>query len=279
MARIVDSTTVSVLSEILATKRDEVTLLHRPQTRSLLRSQALDAAPTRDFAEALRRPDGNLAVIAEFKRRSPSKGDLALHLDPHNVATEYAKGGASAMSVLTDSAFFGGRIDDLQAAREVVEIPVLRKDFTIDEVQIYETRAIGADALLLILAALSDDALVIDLQELAWSLGLAVLVEAHTPEEIERGVRLGAQILGVNARDLKTFAEDLEGAAAMAAAIPTGTIAVAESSIRSQADAEAMASAGFDAVLVGEALIRSDDPAAFVSAMASIGVGKRNTSS
>ena len=157
---------MSILEEILATKRDEVTVLRRPETRALLRSQALDAPPVRDFTAALRRSDGRLAVIAECKRRSPSKGELAPDLDPAATARAYAAGGAAAMSVLTDAEYFGGRIADLQAARDAVDIPILRKDFTIDEVQVYEARAVGADAILLILAALPDDAHLMDLANL-----------------------------------------------------------------------------------------------------------------
>ena len=144
---------MSILEDILATKRDEVTVLRRPETRALLRSQALDAPPVRDFSAALRRADGRLAVIAECKRRSPSKGELAPDLDPAATARAYAAGGAAAMSVLTDAEYFGGRIADLQAARDAVDIPILRKDFTIDEVQVYEARAVGADAILRALEA------------------------------------------------------------------------------------------------------------------------------
>src|SRR3954467_1738544 len=203
---------MTVLDRILATKRDEITVLHRPQTRALLRGQALDAPPTRDFAAALRRDDGHPGLVAEIKRRSPSKGDLAPDLDAAALASEYAAGGATALSVLTDAPYFGGSVADLQAAREACEIPVLRKDFIIDAVQVYEARAIGADAILLILAALSDDAFVTELAELATGLGLGVLVEAHDAAELDRAVALGMGIVGVNARDLGTFTEDLEGA-------------------------------------------------------------------
>ncbi len=251
---------MTVLDRILTTKRDEVTVLRRPQTRDLLRKTALDAPPTRDFAGALRRADGHPGLVAEIKRRSPSKGDLAPDLDPDAVARQYEAGGATALSVLTDSVYFGGAIADLQAARAAVELPVLRKDFTIDEVQVYEARAVGADAILLILSALPDDALLRDLLELAVGLGLGVLVEAHDAEEVARGVGLGVPILGVNARDLGTFSEDLDGAATLARTIPSSTIAVAESAIRTAADAARMAAAGFDALLVGEALVRSADP-------------------
>jgi indole-3-glycerol phosphate synthase len=266
---------MSVLDEILVTKRDEVTVLHRPQTRDLLQRTALDAAPPRDFAAALRREDGRIAVIAEIKRRSPSKGALAPDLDAAVTAKDYERGGASALSVLTDQLWFGGTVADLQEARGSVGIPVLRKDFTIDPVQVYEARAIGADAILLILAALPDDELVRDLQDLAWSLGLAVVVEAHTAAEVERAIALEARIVGVNARDLGTFDEHLDAVAEAAAVIPKATIAVAESAIRSPEDAARMAARGFDAVLVGEALVRSPDPAALAAALGSSTVEPR----
>src|SRR3954470_14599928 len=200
---------MTVLDEILATKRHEVTMLHRPHVRDLLRARALEAAPARDFAGALRPAAGTLGVVAEIKRRSPSKGELAPDLDPALTAKAYAAGGASCLSVLTDQPWFGGTIDDLVAARAACELPVLRKDFTIDEVQVYETRAIGADAILLIVAALPDDGLLRDLHELAVGLGLGVLVETHDDAELERALALGAHIVGVNARNLGTFAEDL----------------------------------------------------------------------
>jgi indole-3-glycerol phosphate synthase len=266
---------MTVLDRILATKRDEVTVLRRPQTRDLLREQALAAPPTRDFRAALRRDDRHPGLVAEIKRRSPSKGDLAPDLDPAALARSYAAGGATALSVLTDHLYFGGRVADLQAAREACALPVLRKDFTIDEVQVYEARAIGADAILLILAALPDDAVVRDLADLAGALGLAVLVEAHDAAEVDRGVALGAGILGVNARDLGTFTEDLDGAGELAGRIPPGTVAVAESAIRSVADAARMCAAGFDALLVGEALVCSDDPGGLAAGFVGLTVGPR----
>jgi indole-3-glycerol phosphate synthase len=201
---------VTILDEILATKRDEVTLLHRPQTRDLLRRHALDAPPTRDFAGALRNPAGTVAVIGELKRRSPSKGDLAPELDPATTAKAYEAGGAAALSVLTDGPYFGGTVADLQTAREATALPVLRKDFTIDELQVYEARAIGADAILLIVAALPDDALLAELHTLAIGLGLGVLVEAHDDAEVERALAAGARIVGVTAaisrRSARTWA-------------------------------------------------------------------------
>ena len=266
---------MTVLDRILATKRDEVTVLHRPATRDLLREQALLASPPRDFAAALRRADGHPGLVAEIKRRSPSKGDLQPDLDPAALALAYATGGATALSVLTDGPYFGGSVADLQAAREACSLPVLRKDFTIDEIQVYETRALGADAILLILAALPDDAVVRDLTELATGLGLGVLTEAHDAEEVERGIRLGAGIIGVNARDLGTFAEDLGGAATLAAQIPPDRIAVAESAIRTPEDAARMAAAGYDALLVGEALVKSPDPGALAASLVAPVVASR----
>ncbi len=258
---------MSVLDEILAAKRAELALLQESEARGTLRRAALDAPPARDFASALRRADGRLAVVAEIKRRSPSKGDLAPGLDPPVVAKAYETGGAAALSVLTDQPFFGGSVDDLQGARAAVEIPALRKDFTIDETQVYESRAIGADAVLLIVAALTDDGLLTGLRELAEEVGIVALVEAHDDAELERALAAGASIVGVNARDLGTFGEDLGLSERLADRIPGEVTAVAESAIRAPADAERMAEAGYDAVLVGEALVRSDDPTQLVDAM------------
>jgi indole-3-glycerol phosphate synthase len=261
---------MTVLDEILATKRDEVTMLHRPEVRDLLRARALGAPPVRDFAGALRPPAGAVGVVAEIKRRSPSKGDLAPDLDPALTAKAYAAGGAACLSVLTDQPWFGGTVDDLHAARDACELPVLRKDFTIDEVQVYEARAIGADALLLIAAALPDRTLLRDLHDLAVGLGLAVLVEAHDDAELERALGIGARIVGVNARDLGTFAEDLTVGERLARRVPADVVAIAESAIRSVDDAARMAAAGFDAVLVGELLVRAADATATVRELAAV---------
>jgi indole-3-glycerol phosphate synthase len=258
---------MGVLDEILAAKRAELALLQESEARDTLRRAALDAPPARDFAGALRRVDGRLAVVAEIKRRSPSKGDLAPHLDPAARAKAYESGGAAALSVLTDRPFFGGSVDDLQRARAAVELPALRKDFVIDETQVYETRAVGADAVLLIVAAIPDDAALENLCARAEETGLAALVEAHDDVELDRALAAGASVLGVNARDLGTFGEDLDLSERLADRIPADVIAVAESAIRTPEDARRMAQAGFDAVLVGEALVRSDDPAALVEAM------------
>ena len=267
---------MTILDDILATKRDEVTVLRHPQTRDLLRQTALDAPPPRDFTAALWKHDGRVAVIGELKRRSPSKGDLAPDLDPGPTAKAYEAGGAVALSVLTDRLFFGGAVADLQAARDATTLPCLRKDFTLDEVQVYESRAIGADAILLIVAAIPDDALLADLHALAIELGLSVLVEAHDASEVERALRAGALVVGVNSRDLSTFAEDLGLATGLSTTIPPEVIAVAESAIRSADDSRRVAAAGFDAILVGEALVRAEDPAALVRELAAAPVTRRS---
>lgn len=258
---------MGILDEILVTKRDEVTLLHQPQTRDAIRQAALAAPATRDFAGALRRHDGRVAIIAELKRRSPSKGDLAPDLDAAATAMEYERGGAAALSVLTDGPFFGGRVADLEAARAATALPALRKDFTIAEIQLLEARAVGADAVLLIVGAL-DQAALRDLHDAASDLGLAALVETHDDAELDRALDVGARIVGVNNRSLQNFAEDLAIAERLASRVPPGVIRVAESAVRSVADAERMAAAGFDAVLVGEALVRADDPVALCRGMA-----------
>ncbi|MEX2255408.1 MAG: indole-3-glycerol phosphate synthase TrpC [Acidimicrobiia bacterium] len=270
---------MSVLDEILATKRDEVTVLHQPETREAIRRAALAAAPPRDFLGALRhraREEETLGVIAEIKRRSPSKGELAPDLDAARVAATYAAGGATCLSVLTDGPFFGGSVADLQDARAAAaETPVLRKDFTIDIDQVYETRGIGADAILLIVAAIRDDAHLRDLHDFATDLGLAALVEVHDDVELDRALDLGAPLVGINARDLGDFAEDLSVGERLVTRLPVDVIAVAESAIRSVDDARRMADAGFDAVLVGEALVRSDDVEALVREMTAVPTSSR----
>jgi indole-3-glycerol phosphate synthase len=266
---------MSVLEEILAAKRAELALLQESEARDTLRRAAFNSPPARDFAGALRRQDGRLAVVAEIKRRSPSKGELAPGLDPGVVAKAYETGGAAALSVLTDRPFFGGSVADLQAARAKVELPALRKDFTIDETQVYESRAVGADAVLLIVAALDDDGLLAGLRELAEEIGIVALVEAHDDAELDRALAAGATVVGVNARDLGTFGEDLGLSERLAGRIPGDVAAVAESAIRAPEDAERMAEAGYDAVLVGEALVRSANPIALVQAMSRYSVRPR----
>ena len=257
-----------MLGEILVTKKAEVARLRR--RAAAIECEAAAAPAPRDFAGALRREDGRLAVIAEIKRRSPSKGILAPGLDPAEVAARYAAGGAAALSVLTDGPYFDGSLDDLRTARAACPLPVLRKDFTLDPLQVYEARAAGADAVLLIVAALPDDAVLAALVSLAAQLGLAALVEVDDEPGLERALAAGAGVVGVTNRDLRTFGEDLGRAERLAALIPPTVISVAESAIRSPADAQRMADAGFSAVLVGEALVRSRDPEAAVRAMAAL---------
>lgn len=266
---------MSALDRILDTKRREVAALagRRAALEREARAFGTERAG-RDFRTALTGAGGHLTVIAEIKRRSPSKGALAPDLDPARIARAYAEGGAAALSVLTDAEYFGGDLDDLAAARSAVDRPVLRKDFVIDEVQVYETR-LAADAMLLIVAALPDDGRLRALHALAAELGLAVLVEAHHAREIDRALGAGAQIVGVNARDLGDFAEDLSTPERLAGRLPEGVTAVAESAIRSPADAARMAAAGFDAVLVGEFLVRSADPAATLRDLTGSRVGPR----
>ena len=219
--------------------------------------------PTRGFAAALR-GQSTLGVIAEIKRRSPSKGDLFADLDPAVVAQSYQSGGATCLSVLTDAPDFGGSSADLQAARGACTLPVLRKDFTVSERDVLDARIIGADCVLLIAAAL-DKSELLTFHELAVGLGLDVLVEIHDEAELDIALRADAAIIGVNQRDLITFHVDHDRAERMAALIPPGVVRVAESGVRDRADALRLRSAGYDAVLVGESVVTSTDPAAAIA--------------
>ncbi len=234
--------------------------------------QAANTPAPRDFVGALR-VDG-LSCIAEIKRRSPSKGDLDPGLQADLVAKDYVAGGAACLSVLTDVDFFGGSVADLAAAREASGLPVLRKDFTVQQADVADARLMGADAVLLIAAALSDDELRV-CAALADQLGLAALVEVHDEEELARALDAGAGLVGVNQRDLRTFQVDHERACALAARIPSGVVAVAESGIRDADDARRLADAGFDAILVGETLMRAADRPAQLRALVGYAVGTR----
>lgn len=198
-------------------------------------------------------------MIAEIKRRSPSKGDLHPDLDPAALARTYEASGASCVSVLTDESFFGGSVADLRAARAAVAIPVLRKDFTVSPHDVFDARIMGADCLLLIVAALGPGELR-SLHDLAIGLGLDVLVETHDEREIERALAVGARMIGVNQRDLHTFEVDHERALRVVDAMPADVIKVAESGVRGASDAASLRAAGYDAVLVGETLLVSHDP-------------------
>jgi indole-3-glycerol phosphate synthase len=245
-----------------ATYLDKIVAAHRASAvhdrRALeeLVERAAGLEPTRGFAAALR-ADG-LSVIAEVKRRSPSKGDLAPGLDPAALAATYERGGAACLSVLTDEAWFGGSVADLEAARSACSLPVLRKDFTVDARDVLDARLMGADACLLIVAALDDDELRSFLR-LAEQVGLDALVEVHDGDELDQAIAAGASAIGVNQRDLVTFEVDVERAAKLRPRMPEGAVTVAESGVRGGADARRLRAAGYDAILVGESLVTAAD--------------------
>lgn len=253
------------LDLILEAHREAAAADDRPLESLLEQARALP--PTRGFRQALIDADG-LGVIAEVKRRSPSKGDLAPNLDAAELARSYGAGGATCLSVLTDQRFFGGSPGDLAAARGAVPMPVLRKDFTVSPHDVADARLMGADCVLLIVAALSDGELA-DLAALARELGLDALVEAHDEAEIDRALAVGANLVGVNQRDLVTFEVDTERAVRVVSHLPAGVVRVAESGITGPDDAAALREAGYHAVLVGESLVRSGDPRAAVFALRS----------
>jgi indole-3-glycerol phosphate synthase len=253
---------VTYLDRIIAAHRAAAALDERVLEELIDAASGLPA--TRGFGTALE-GDG-LVVIAEVKRRSPSKGDLAPDLVPAELAAAYEAGGAACLSVLTDAEFFGARPDDLADARSGCGLPVLRKDFTVDPRDVCDARLMGADAVLLIVAALSDDELR-GFHELAIRIGLAVLVEVHDAEELRRAGDVGATLIGVNQRDLVTFEVDPDRAATLRPLFPADAVSVAESGVRGPEDAVALKEAGYDAVLVGESLVTQPDPAAAVRAM------------
>jgi indole-3-glycerol phosphate synthase len=253
-----------ILDRIVATKRREVDEL-RPRADSL-RAEAAGASPPRDFAGALR-AGPHVRLIAEVKRRSPSAGWLARDLDPGALARDYAAAGAACVSVLTDADYFAGGLADLAAVRAAVALPLLRKDFVIDPLQVLEARAAGADAVLLIVRILGDEDLA-SLHALTHSLGMAALVEVHDAAEMARALAAGASLLGINNRDLDTFTTDLDLSVRLAGAAPPEALLVAESGIRSGADVARLGAAGVDAVLVGESLVRAPDQAAATAALA-----------
>ena len=252
-----------VLERIVATKREEAAAL--VGRGPALRAACAEAPPPRGLDAALR--GHPVALIAEVKRRSPGAGAIRPDLDPVALARSYERAGATAVSVLTDGPWFGGSLADLSAARAALGIPVLRKDFTLVEEQVLEARAAGADAVLLIVRIL-DDARLRGLRELAESLGMTALVEAHDAAEVERALASGARVLGINNRDLDTFRTTLETTFAALEGIPSDVAVVSESGIRTPADVERLGRAGVHAVLVGEALLREPDPGAAARALA-----------
>ena len=251
-----------MLEDIVASVRNRLGPVIADAVR--LREAASSAPPARPFDAALQ-ADG-LAVIAEVKRRSPSRGVIDPDLDPAARAVSYEEGGAAAVSVLTEPDHFAGSLDDLRTVRGAVGLPVLRKDFVVHPAQIWDARAAGADAVLLIVAILDDDELAALVEE-AGATGLAALVEVHTGEEAARALGAGASIVGVNNRNLATFDVDLTTAERIRPLLGDGVVTVAESGVSGPEGAARMAGAGYDAILVGEAAVRSSDPAGFVAAL------------
>jgi indole-3-glycerol phosphate synthase len=259
--------TRTVLDEILDHKVEELAARKASVSAETLKSRASNAPPPRDMLAAVCRD--TVALIAEIKHASPSKGVLIENFDPVTLGLTYAANGAAAISVLTDVHFFQGHLDHLTTVRSAVDIPVLRKDFVIDPYQVYEGRAAGADAILLIVAAL-DDAHLADLHALITDLGMAALVEVHNETELERALRVEPALIGVNNRDLKTFDVDLDTTARLAKHIPESVTLVAESGILTAEDVRKMGRVSARAVLVGESLVKSGDIAAKVRELSAL---------
>ena len=258
----------SVLDEILAGVRDDVAARAEAVPLEEIRERAAAAPAPKDALAALRAP--GVGVIAEVKRRSPSKGALADIPDPADLAKEYAAGGACCVSVLTEGRHFGGNLDDLAAVREAIDVPVLRKDFVVSSYQIHEARAYGADLVLLIVAALEQNVL-IGLLERIESLGMTPLVEVHTEAEADRALDAGAKVIGVNARDLRTLEVDRSAFERIAPCLPGKVVKIAESGVRGPHDLIRYAGAGADAVLVGEGLVTQKSPRDAVAELVTAG--------
>jgi indole-3-glycerol phosphate synthase len=250
-----------ILQRIVAVKREEVADAMRRKSLQTVRADAQSRVLTRDFVGALRRrvDAGEAAVIAEIKKASPSKGVLRPDFMPADIAQSYAEHGAACLSVLTDRSFFQGEPDYLKQARASCDLPVLRKDFMIDPYQIYESRAMGADCVLLIAACL-DDAQMRDLEALALALNMAVLVEVHDGAELDRALALKTPLVGINNRNLKTFEVSLQTTLDLRARVPADRLLVTESGIAHAADVIRMRESGVHAFLVGEAFMRADEP-------------------
>jgi indole-3-glycerol phosphate synthase len=257
-----------ILERILAVKAAELEHARSARPLASLREAAGRASPARDFAGALRAKiaAGDAAVIAEVKKASPSRGILREQFDPAAIARSYASHGAACLSVLTDEQFFQGRADYLGQAREAAALPALRKDFIVDPYQVHESRALGADCVLLIVAAL-DAALMRDLEALALGLGMAVLVEVHDRKELEAALQLQTPLLGINNRDLRTFKTTLETTLELLPLIPPGRLVITESGIQGRQDVVRMRQHGVHAFLVGEAFMRAEDPGKALQAL------------
>lgn len=257
-----------ILDEIVAVKRQEIDKRRARISLDEFRTRAENSPPVRDFAGALAEGEF-VALIAEIKPASPSRGEIRADVDPVKIARVYDENGASAISVLTDRQFFKGDLNNLKAARVGADVPLLRKDFIIDKYQIYESRALQADAILLIVRIL-DDAQLREYRRLAESLGMAALVEVHDERDLERALKSEATILGINNRNLADFTVDLVTTERLAPLVPVGRIVVSESGVFTRADVERAANAGANAVLVGEALMRAEDAGARVKELASV---------
>jgi len=250
-----------LLEAIVAATRARVEAAMAREPRALVEARAMRRTPdAAGFTERLSRP-GSINVIAECKRRSPSRGVLRAAYDPVAIATSYERAGAAAISVLTEPGFFDGSLGHLAAVRAAVRVPILRKDFIVDEYQLLEARAAGADAVLLIVAALNDAELA-SLAKTAAALGLASLVEVHNVEECRRALAVGARIIGVNNRNLRTLHVDLDTSRAVAGMLPAGTIGISESGLKTPADLQAMKGLGYRAFLMGERFMIEPDPGA-----------------
>jgi len=255
---------MTILDEILAHKRDEVAAARQTVALEVLEEQARRSPPPRNFRESLAQP--GIGVIAEIKQRSPSAGVLREMVNPAEIARRYQIFGARAISVVTDRRFFGGEPEFLPAVRAAVSIPVLRKDFLIDEYQVYESRALGADAVLLIVSALAGTALR-KLIALTAALAMPALVEVHTEAEVDQALEADAELIGINNRDLATFQVDLGTTERLRPRIPRGVFVVSESGIETPGDVVRVCRAGADAILVGTALMAHRDPAAHLRAL------------
>ena len=251
--------TGTILDKIVAHKHREVAVSRSARSLDEIRALAAQAPPPRAFGNKIGAP--GVSLIAEVKRTSPSKGCLRADIDPGDLARAYVTGSAAAISVLTDIRYFGGTLQDLEDVNRAVPVPVLRKDFVIDPYQVYEARASGADAVLLIMAILTD-ATYTQLLALIQSLEMAALVEVHNRVELDRALTASPPIIGINNRDLHTFQIDLDTTCALRPYVPAGTLLVAESGIQTPADVARLADVGVDAVLVGTALVTSADPGA-----------------
>ena len=254
-----------ILNQIIAVKRTEIAAAQKRKPLAVVRADAESRVLTRDFVGALRQKiaAGQAAVIAEVKKASPSKGVLRADFIPADIAQSYAEGdgkvSAACLSVLTDQQFFQGSVDFLKQARASCDLPVLRKDFIVDAYQVYESRAMGADCILLIAACL-DDAQMAEFEAIARSLDMAVLVEVHDQTELDRALRLRTPLIGINNRNLRTFEVTLDTTLGMLAGVPADRLLVTESGILTQADVQRMRAAGVHAFLVGEAFMRAEDP-------------------